>query len=559
MKNSICFTTLIVICFIIPSIVKAEMIFITPSEITSPGVSKSFAIDVMVEEAKGLFCFEFDLSYDPEFLKFLNTKEGDFLKATGATFATSIVYQEKPMDGGLGTVKMGVSKLGGTGINGDGILAKVEFEVIKEISKPILLEFKKVSLCDDQANKRIPEKTMDSKIIPSVAFEPPLPPYPISPQKDIIKIFTPLLKWSASEMAFSYTLQIAKDKEFVEIIMEQKEITNTQYEVPENKLEDLSTYYWRVKSVNSAGESIWSEVNVFKVVTEFPRWDVNADGVVDISDLVLVGIHFGEDYQTIKAISAFSETCVFSEEKTRVRIDVQNKVSIQGMRFLRVDINVEFVENLYGCQFDLLYDARSLEVVGVKSGNALTKDGVTTYWNVSEIDNQTGKIVGATYVRKATQNGINTSGTLATLIFEIKDANILGASRLSLSNIKLADASAHLIKVVTESALLNWEELLVPEKSKVLQNYPNPFNPETWIPYNLAQDAPVTIQIYNTKSQLIRILHVGLQKSGLYLTKERAAYWDGRNISGEKVASGVYFYTLQAGNFKDTRKMVILK
>jgi hypothetical protein len=559
MKKQFVFTALTIICLTVPSIVKTETIFIAPSEVISPGVAKKFAIDVMAEEAEGLFCFEFDLSYDAEFLKFVSATEGDFLKATGTTFATSIVYGEQPMDGGSGTMKMGVSKLGGTGVDGDGILAKVEFEVIKEVNKPIPLAFKQASLCDDQLIKKAPEETIGGKIIPSVALEPPLPSEVISPKEDVIQTFTPLLKWSHSEMAFSYALQIAKDKEFAEIIIDQEGITETQYEVPENQLEDLSTYYWIVKAVNSAGESDWSEMSVFKVVTEFPRWDVNADGVVDISDLVLVGIHYGEDYRTITAIAALSEAGVFSGEKAKVQIDVRNKVGIQSMRLLRVDINIEPSENLYGCQFDLLFDTRVLEVVGVKSGNALAKDGAPTYWNFSEIDNETGKIVGATYVRKATKNGINTSGTLATVIFEVKDIDIPGATRLRLSNVRLADSSARLIKAVTESTLLNWEELLVPEKSRVLPNYPNPFNPETWIPYNLAQDASVAIQIYNTKGQLIRILYLGLKKAGIYITKERAVYWDGRDSLGEKVASGVYFYTLRAGDFQATRRMIVVK
>ena len=99
----------------------------------------------------------------------------------------------------------------------------------------------------------------------------------------------------------------------------------------------------------------------------------------------------------------------------------------------------------------------------------------------------------------------------------------------------------------------------IPKRSRLLANYPNPFNPETWIPYQLAQDAPVTIHIYNTKGQLIRILHLGNKKTGIYTTKDKAAYWDGRDSSGEKVASGVYYYTLRAGEFKATRKMVTLK
>jgi len=93
----------------------------------------------------------------------------------------------------------------------------------------------------------------------------------------------------------------------------------------------------------------------------------------------------------------------------------------------------------------------------------------------------------------------------------------------------------------------------------LLQNYPNPFNPETWLPYNLAQDARVTIRIYNAKGQLIRALHLGKKQAGRYITREKAAYWDGRDNLGQRVASGVYFYTLQTENYTETRRMVILK
>ena len=100
---------------------------------------------------------------------------------------------------------------------------------------------------------------------------------------------------------------------------------------------------------------------------------------------------------------------------------------------------------------------------------------------------------------------------------------------------------------------------LLPKHTALLQNYPNPFNPSTWLPYKLATDAPVTISIYNKKGQLVRKLHLGLKTAGNYFTKDKAAYWDGTDSLGQSVASGVYFYTLQAGEFRATRKMVIMK
>ena len=106
-----------------------------------------------------------------------------------------------------------------------------------------------------------------------------------------------------------------------------------------------------------------------------------------------------------------------------------------------------------------------------------------------------------------------------------------------------------------------------PKLTQLLQNFPNPFNPETWIPYQLSEDSPVSVSIYDTTGKLIRTLSLGYQSAGFYYNRGRAAYWDGRNETGESVASGVYFYQLHvspsqsigAGDYTDLRRMVILK
>ena len=100
---------------------------------------------------------------------------------------------------------------------------------------------------------------------------------------------------------------------------------------------------------------------------------------------------------------------------------------------------------------------------------------------------------------------------------------------------------------------------LMPKASALLPNYPNPFNPETWIPYQLANPAEVTVTIYAANGAVVRMLDLGHRRAGSYASRSRAAYWDGRNAQGEPVASGVYFYTLTAGDFAATRKMLILK
>ena len=100
---------------------------------------------------------------------------------------------------------------------------------------------------------------------------------------------------------------------------------------------------------------------------------------------------------------------------------------------------------------------------------------------------------------------------------------------------------------------------LTPTETELLINYPNPFNPETWIPYRLAEDAFVTLTIYDLNGRIIRTLDVGHRIASAYESRSKAIHWDGRNDVGESVASGIYFYTLTAGDYSATRRMVIVK
>ncbi|MCY3740863.1 MAG: T9SS type A sorting domain-containing protein [Candidatus Poribacteria bacterium] len=129
---------------------------------------------------------------------------------------------------------------------------------------------------------------------------------------------------------------------------------------------------------------------------------------------------------------------------------------------------------------------------------------------------------------------------------------------------------AHLQRLYAENdgtltyqrAIVMLQSVLVstpPDKTVLLANYPNPFNPETWIPYRLAKAANVQIPIYNAHGTVVRHLELGYQSAGYYISRNRAAYWDGKNDFGERVANGIYFYQLQADAVSPLRKMVILK
>ena len=97
------------------------------------------------------------------------------------------------------------------------------------------------------------------------------------------------------------------------------------------------------------------------------------------------------------------------------------------------------------------------------------------------------------------------------------------------------------------------------KRNQLLQNFPNPFNPETWIPFQLADKSNVTIQIYTPTGNLVRTLSLGVMAAGNYTSQSKAIHWDGRNNRGEPVSSGIYLYTIHAGEFSATRKMLIMK
>ena len=127
----------------------------------------------------------------------------------------------------------------------------------------------------------------------------------------------------------------------------------------------------------------------------------------------------------------------------------------------------------------------------------------------------------------------------------------------ALESLEIPSRGAH----IARDSLKVWLSHMEPSvmETKLLPNYPNPFNPETWIPYQLAEDAHVQIRIYDVAGHLVRTLDLGTKLAGNYLSRESAAYWDGRNDMGEGVSSGVYFYTLEAGDYQRTQRMTVVQ
>jgi flagellar hook assembly protein FlgD len=95
---------------------------------------------------------------------------------------------------------------------------------------------------------------------------------------------------------------------------------------------------------------------------------------------------------------------------------------------------------------------------------------------------------------------------------------------------------------------------LIPEAFALHQNYPNPFNPTTQIRYDLPEDELVTITIYDVTGRSIKSLVNIFQAAGY-----RSVRWDATNNLGEPVSAGMYIYMIQSGEFRQTKKMILLK
>ena len=135
------------------------------------------------------------------------------------------------------------------------------------------------------------------------------------------------------------------------------------------------------------------------------------------------------------------------------------------------------------------------------------------------------------------------------------ETQILVEALAQLENASLTKEQKHVLEQLKNLVFSQ----LIPNHTTLLQNFPNPFNPETWIPFALSQDAIVTIRIYDIAGRLVRKLELGNKSAGFYTTKDRSAYWNGHNEAGERASSGLYFYTIQAGSFTATKRMILVK
>jgi len=246
-------------------------------------------------------------------------------------------------------------------------------------------------------------------------------------------------------------------------------------------------------------------------VTADVTLDVNGDGQVTVTDLAIVALFYG--------------------------IQVPDGVD------LAADVNADGTVNI----LDLTAVAQAIDAAG--NNSALSID------DMAAVLEATAGIEAIPEAPATLRFSTSQQALFTGVAYRNVAAALEAAKHLATDDIRLGKWMPLLKELLHR--LTEMRE--IPETTALLPNYPNPFNPETWIPYQLAAPADVTLRIYAVDGQVVRTLTLGHHPAGIYQSRSRAAYWDGRNAVGEPVASGLYFYTLTAGDFTATRKMLIRK
>ena len=491
--------------------------FALSTETTQVKVDDTVVLHLRAEDMTDLAGWQGDIIFDPAVLKVNNVREGSFLKQSGGRTH----FLKGTIDNTEGRITdIGAARLSEGGASGEGTLLSVTFTAKANGES-------RLSLRKFQAGSSLGETILSPAPDIIITVGDPSPSvvgddrFSLSTDADPIRMGdTFVLQLSANDVTdlAGWQTDIAFDSDVLEAV-----------EVNEGdllKAEEASTFFlsgtidntvgeitklssarfgssasgtgtlllvtFRAKATGetrvtfsdffagaSSGAEIPSDVPEIVITVEegaFLTWDVNQDGRVNISDILLVSQYFGEDASANP----------------------------------QFDVNGDGTINIS----DLIVVAQHL---GESTAAAAPSDVA--------IENL--ELDPATVQAWIAQARVENDGSLAF-----------------------------------QRGIENLQQLLavlLPEKTALLPNYPNPFNPETWIPYDLAEAADVTVRIYAAGGVLVRTLALGHQAAGIYQSRTRAAYWNGKNEVGEPVASGVYFFTLTADDFMGTRKMLIVK
>ena len=560
---------------------------ITPSQVESPAIGKQFSVNVSIASGESIGGYQFTVGFDPTTLRYVENANGDYLPE-GAFFVPPVVTENK--------ISLGATTLGDVG-SGDGTLATLTFEVVDVKESNLVLS--NVILTDSDGENLIILPTKDGIVvepaaIPSSAVVSITPSSVRSPtiggqltfNVDITGVeniadyhFTwefdnTVLEYISSSEVYNLVDGIGSGngtlgtRTFKVLDVKPSNVSVTGYFIGTDGLRYIPTFQNAevVVPATSAVVSVTPASVLSPAIGEQITFNVDITGGQNIANYRLTWEY---DSTALKNISSSSgdyfadgvgngdgtlltRTFKVRDVKTSTVNVAGHLVDTNGIAYIPTFVSAEKLEPLFGdVNRDGVVDISDLVQIGSSFGQQITEGG-----NPADV-NEDGTIDIVDLVKVA---GVISAGAAAPTVFSRDLEGVPTRADVQewltqAQQLNLTDATSqqgiHFLKHILTA--------LTPKKTSLLPNYPNPFNPETWIPYQLAKPADVTVTIYAVDGKLVRKLELGHQPIGIYQHRSRAAHWDGKNEVGESVASGMYFYTLTAGKFTANRKMLIRK
>ena len=484
---------------------------------TQIAVGDTFTLRLSTENSSDLAGWQADIIFDPNVLKANSVSEGTFLKQKGGRthFGKGTINNQKGKIAGISSARISQG-----GVDGEGTLLSVTFTAkAAGETRVALRQFHAGS----SAGKTIPSRSLDTIITVGAQSTPGVSDDMFSLSTDASPIgsggsFT--LRFSAEKVADLAGWQT--DITFDPAVLEAVEVSEGDF----LKAQGEGTFFLRGTIDNTAGK-----------ITQISsaRLSGGVSGTGTLLSVTFTAKTVGETRLVFSNFQAGNRKSEVITSNTP-----QITITIEDGAFPAWDVNQDGQVSI----LDLIQVAQHLGST-VSANHEADVNGDST---VSILD----LIAVAQHLGESTERAAPFSTAIDSL--ELNPATI----QAWIARAQIEDDGS----IAFRQGITNLEQLLalfIPEETVLLHNYPNPFNPETWIPYQLAEPADVAIHIYAASGVLVRTLALGHQAAGIYQYRSRAAYWDGKNEVGESVASGIYFYTLSAGDFTATGKMLVMK
>ena len=519
-----------------------SMMTLDPFVAVSSVVGTDLEISIKISQGSNIAGYQFTLEFDDTALEYVSIVNADFLPA--GAFAM-------PKVNGNSVTLVATSLAGGA--NGDGTLAKATFKVLRKSNSVLRLSGVKLS---DPGVTAIASKTVvpihlspgwNMISIPGVPQETD----PATLQTADNSLILPLYRWNSAAFSYEPVTELKLGEGYWALTINPE---GTTLQIP-------------VASANSYSQSLtpgWNMIGSVSKAADF------TDPKDDPDNSIIAGTLYSWDaarftYEGVTQIEPGKGYWALT--MVECQLTVTGSGSLAAPQPL-----VKLPELMLPIVLQTDHSSKDL-VIGMDEGASLSLDGfdqlmppvspmkteIEAYfdrdkvdWNLqSDIQPLRDRAEWQLVVRseETTDLSVDTS----TLPEAYQLIVVTGTNQYEMEN-------KSKIRLTGEEVILRLQpKRTIPAETVLMPNYPNPFNPETWIPYHLSQDAKVVIRIYDVRGRIVRTLDVGFQSFGYYANRDKAAYWDGKTDIGEMVSSGAYFYQIQAGDYADTRKMVILK